>query len=181
MNKFLYIFLFFAQIVVAQTRPDQAPLVINPDINTWEFYDQHAGHPIQRTTGTALLKNGFGATVQATPIAYTPSTTANPVNDRNKIVKTTSGEVFFIDANGNAQSLGSSTESGTSESFYNRVGATIASGYPFPATTKKYKILRGGVSLTLANDFTISGNIVTFIVPLEDETVQIIVSSSFIN
>lgn len=167
----------FAQV---GTKPTTFPVETNPQQSNFEFYSQK-NDVNSKSDFNSVRKNMMPKNI-ATPIAYTPTASGNPAGDYGKIVTTTSGNTYFIDGYGNGKLLTSSTQTGTSETQFDKVGTIVYSMYPIPSDTKKYRVERNGILLTLSNDFTLTGsNTLNFVEPLIGETVKIIISSSFIN
>jgi hypothetical protein len=170
----------FSQTITG-VKPNDFPIESNPNQTNFEFYTQK--NNINAKSDFNSVRKGMSPKAQvAIPIPYTPTATGNPISDWAKFVKTVVGDVYYIDGEGRAMSLGSQGENGTSEVQYNKTGATIISGYPIPSDPKKYRIERGGVNLLLTNDFTILGsNTINFVELLQEETIRIIISSSNVN
>ena len=61
------------------------------------------------------------------------------------------------------------------ESFVNHSGSTVTVGGTLPNTnqTSRIRVMRPGAELTQAEDYTISGNTITFINPLDGENIKI--------
>jgi trimeric autotransporter adhesin len=90
----------------SSVRPDLAPILGNPTDANCEFYTQKGGTPIKRVP-LGILMNTLSPKAVPTPaLAYVPTASGNPVNDRNKIVIGANGITYYIDPNGAGIVLG---------------------------------------------------------------------------
>jgi hypothetical protein len=87
-------------------RPDLAPILSNPTPANCEFYTQKGGTPIKRVPLDILMNTLSPKAVPTPALAYVPTASGNPVNDRNKIVIGANGITYYIDPNGAGIVLG---------------------------------------------------------------------------
>jgi trimeric autotransporter adhesin len=99
----LYASMSHAQSTV---RPDLAPILSNPTPANCEFYTQKGGTPIKRVPLDILMNTLSPKAVPTPALAYVPTASGNPVNDRNKIVIGANGITYYIDPNGAGIVLG---------------------------------------------------------------------------
>lgn len=161
-------------------KPNNFPFESNPSQLNFEFYSQF--NDVKKRTDFNSLRKNISPKIQAATIGYTPTATNNPSNDWMKFVKTANGDLYYIDGVGDSVFFAQGSESGVSQTFFNRNGYTVVSAVTFPSDNKKMSVERNGLKQSLNNDFTITNSTtITFVLELEDETVKIITSSSIIN
>ena len=104
----------------ASEKPNNFPFESNPNQLNFEFYSQF--NDVKKRTDFNSLRKNISPKIQTSVVAYTPTPTNNPSNDWMKFVKTSNGDLYYIDGNGDSVFFAQGSESGVSQSFFNRYG-----------------------------------------------------------
>ena len=168
LRALLLLCLCAATHLYGQTRPDFAPEQ-TANLDEVCFYTQEVTGELRKVCIPTLQKE---FAVGSVSINYVPSATGNP--DRNTFVVDPSGKAWFIDYLGNALKI--ANESGKLYVIQEVLasGSTVLVTVPIPADISQLIILRSGRETSASrNDFTRSGNTLTFTVPLNQEWITI--------
>lgn len=148
----------------AQVRPDQFPVEQNPTDANFEIYSQKNGSNTRTTP--SLLRRAIAPRI--VDVTVTPPAVGNVLN-RMELVRTPTGEVWYIDYLGRALRI----ERARGALYVRQAeivnGVTILATIPMPADPDDLEVLRTGVELTRGIDYTITGNTITLTYPASSE------------
>ena len=152
----------FQSLANAQAYPDEFPLELNPTDANFEIYSQKNGTNA-KTTPSLFRKSQAPRIID---VVATPSATGNATN-RMEFVRTPDGSVYYIDWAGRSLLLfAPASASATPEQLVaNHTGATVTITIPI-GDPAKIRVWRSGRQLRQQfNDFTVTGNVITFTLP----------------
>lgn len=154
-------FLVFSATAFSQKKPNDFPEQTTAS-GLDEIYSQYNNSAVRIKFSTA--RKYFAPDVKLVASSTVPSTTGNA--ERNAVITDPNGDIWFIDWNGDAIRIqqGGITEYDF-EANYTGVNITI----PGLSLLSRYYVYRSGILLRPGNDYTVSGNTLSFTIPFIGE------------
>lgn len=169
MNKLIGVVAFllgFCAATYSQKKPNDFPEKTTA-VGLDEIYSQYNDTAVRIKFSTA--RKYFAPDAQMIASSTIPSTTGN--TERNVILTDPNGDIWFIDWNGDAIRL--DQPSGLVEYDFQASFTGTSVTIPGLSLLPNYHVYRTGVLLRKTNDYTQSGNTLSFTVPFVGEHLRV--------